>query len=222
MKVIIVGGGQVGTYIASLLLKNKCTVTVIENRDAVYEKLVKELPADSILLGDGTSPSVLEAAGIASADVVAAVSGADETNLVVSTITKFEFGVPRVIARVNNPKNVWLFNQSMGVDVALNQADLMAHLVVEEMDLKNMFTLLKVSHGKYSIAEVKVDEHSIAAGKAVRDLDVPEKSVLIAVTRGEDVIIPRGDTVILGGDTILVLADMNSKVGINQLFKPRG
>lgn len=222
MKVIIVGGGQMGAYIASLLLKNDCAVTVIENREVVFGKLSKDLPAQNILLGDGTNPAVLESAGIAGVDVVAAVSGTDETNLVVSTIAKFEFGVPRVIARVNNPKNVWLFNQSMGVDVALNQADLLAHLVVEEMDLKNMYTLLKVSHGAYSIAEVKVAEQSIAAGKTVRELAIPEKSVLIAITRGDKVIIPRGDTVIQSGDQILVLADAQSKIGINRLCMPRG
>jgi trk system potassium uptake protein TrkA len=188
----------------------------------VFGKLSKDLPAQNILLGDGTNPAVLESAGIAGADVVAAVSGTDETNLVVSTIAKFEFGVPRVIARVNNPKNAWLFNQSMGVDVALNQADLLAHLVVEEMDLKNMYTLLKVSHGAYSIAEVKVAEQSIAAGKPVRELAIPEKSVLIAITRGDKVIIPRGDTVVQSGDQILVLADAESKIGINRIFMPRG
>jgi trk system potassium uptake protein TrkA len=222
MKVIIVGGGQMGAYIATLLLKNDCSVIVIENREAVFAKLSKELSAGNILLGDGTNPTVLEAAGIAGADVVAAVSGTDETNLVVSTIAKFEFGVPRVIARVNNPKNVWLFTQNMGVDVALNQADLLAHMVVEDMDLKNMYTMLKVSHGTYSIAEVKVDEQSIAAGKPVRGLALPEKSVLIAITRGEEVIIPRGDTVVKGGDLVLVLADADSKISINQLCKPRG
>lgn len=218
MKVIIVGGGQMGTYLAALLLKNKCDVTLIENRDNVFEKLTRELPAGNILQGDGTQPAVLESAGIANADVVAAVSGADETNLVVSTITKYEFGVPRVIARVNNPKNAWLFTPEMGVDVALNQADLLAHLVVEDMDLKNMFTLLKVSHGKYSIAEVKVDARSKGAGKAVRELSIPETSVLVAITRGSDVIIPRGDTVVEGGDTVLVLASSDSKTVINRLF----
>ena len=218
MKVIIVGGGQMGTYLAALLLKNKCDVTLIENRDNVFEKLTRELPAGNILQGDGTQPAVLESAGIANADVVAAVSGADETNLVVSTITKYEFGVPRVIARVNNPKNAWLFTPEMGVDVALNQADLLAHLVVEDMDLKNMFTLLKVSHGKYSIAEVKVDARSKGAGKAVRELSIPETSVLVAITRGSDVIIPRGDTVVEGGDTVLVLASSDSKMVINRLF----
>lgn len=222
MKVIIVGGGQMGAYIASLLLKSDCAVTVIENREVVFGKLSKDLPAQNILLGDGANPDVLESAGVAGADVVAAVSGTDETNLVVSTIAKFEFGVPRVIARVNNPKNVWLFTQSMGVDVALNQADLLAHLVVEDMDLKNMYTLLKVSHGAYSIAEVKVAEQSAAVGKPVRELAIPEKSVLIAVTRGDKVIIPRGDTVVQSGDQILVLADAQSKIGINRIFMPRG
>lgn len=222
MKVIIVGGGQMGAYIASLLLKSDCAVTVIENREVVFGKLSKDLPAQNILLGDGANPDVLESAGVAGADVVAAVSGTDETNLVVSTIAKFEFGVPRVIARVNNPKNVWLFTQSMGVDVALNQADLLAHLVVEDMDLKNMYTLLKVSHGAYSIAEVKVAEQSIAAGKPVRELAIPEKSVLIAITRGDKVIVPRGDTVVQSGDQILVLADAQSKIGINRIFMPRG
>ncbi len=222
MKVIIIGGGQMGAYIATLLLKNECAVTVIENREPVFAKLATELPAQNILLGDGANPAVLEAAGIADADVVAAVSGADETNLVVSTIAKFEFGVPRVIARVNSPKNVWLFTPNMGVDVALNQADLLAHLVVEEMDLKNMYTLLKISHGAYSIAEVKVDAKALAAGKPVRELAIPEKSVLIAITRGDQVIIPRGDTVVMGGDLVLVLADADAKISINRLCKAQG
>lgn len=220
MKVVIVGGGQMGTYIASLLLKSKCDVMVIESREPVFEKLQKELPPKNIMLGDGTNPSVLEAAGIAKADVVAAVSGADETNLVVSTISKFEFGVPRVIARVNNPKNMWLFTAEMGVDVALNQADLLAHLVVEEMDLKHMYTLLKVSHGNYSIAEVKADKLSPAVGKAVRDLALPTNSVLIAITRHDTVVIPRGDTLIESGDAILLLADSASKETISKLFHP--
>lgn len=136
MKVIIIGGGKVGAYIANLLLNNNCSVKVIENRNYVYDKLKKEVPEENIVFGSGTDPDILETAGIKDADVVAAVTGSDEINLVASTIVKFEFGISRVIARVNNPQNTWLFNSGMGVDVALNQADLMAHLVVEEMDLK--------------------------------------------------------------------------------------
>lgn len=218
MKVIIIGGGQVGAYIASLLLNNNCSVKVIENREEVYAKLKNELPENTAVFGSGTDPNLLEACGIADVDVVAAVTGADETNLVVSTITKFEFGVPRVIARVNNPKNTWLFNAGMGVDVGLNMADLMAHIVVEEMDLKNMLTLMKMSHGNYSIVQVKVDTQSKAVNKALKDLEIPIKAVLIALYRGKDVIIPRGNTTIMADDDILAFTDSESQVIINDLF----
>ncbi len=217
MKVIIIGGGQVGTYIANLLL-NKCSVKVIDHREDVYEKMKNELPSDVIVFGSGTDPEILESCGIADADVVAAVTGADEINLVASTIAKFEFGVPRVIARVNNPKNKWMFNLEMGVDVALNQADLMAHLVVEEMDLRNMLTLLKISHGNYSIDQIKVEDSSKAINKSIKELNIPEKAVLIAMYRGEKVIIPRGNTLINAGDDIIFFADEESLAGISALF----
>lgn len=133
MKVIIIGGGQVGAYIAKLLLKNHCSVKVIENRSNVFAKIKQDLPKENIVFGSGTDPNILEACGIAGTDVVVAVTGADETNLVASTIAKFEFNVPRVIARINNPKNAWMFDSSMGVDFSLNQADTIAHLVIEDM-----------------------------------------------------------------------------------------
>jgi len=218
MKVIIIGGGNVGAYIAKLLLDNNCSVRVIENRENVLAKLVKEVPEDIVIYGSGTDPNVLEACGIRETDVVVAVTGADETNLVASTIAKFEFEVPRVIARVNNPQNAWLFNSSMGVDVGLNQADLMAHLVVEEMDVKNVLTLMKLNRGDYSIVQVRVDDESEAVSKALKDLVIPANAVLISIFRGNDVMIPRGDTVINSGDIILALADKAAQVSINELF----
>lgn len=220
MNVVIIGGGQVGAYIANLLLANNCTVKVIENRENVFAKLKNDLPLDVIIRGNGTDPNVLEAAGIAQADVVAAVTGADETNLVASTISKFEFGVPRVVARVNNPKNVWLFNAGMGVDVGLNQADLMAHLVIEEMNFKNMLTLMKMSRGNYSIVQIQVDAHSSAVHKQVGALSIPQNSVLIAIYRDQELIIPHGETVILGGDTILAFADDTAQSILNEHFGP--
>lgn len=218
MKVIIIGGGQVGAYIANLLLNNNCFVKVIENRAHVFDKLKKDLPSDNIVYGSGTDPNILESVGIEDADVVAAVTGADETNLVASTIAKFEFNVPRVIARVNNPKNTWLFNSSMGVDVGLNQADLMGHIVIEEMDLKNIMTLMKLNRGDYSIVQVNVDIDSKAVKKAVKDLIIPTNAVLIAISRSQETIIPRGDTVIYEGDNILALADKDAQAKINELF----
>ncbi len=204
-NILVIGGGKVGTYLASLLLANGYSVKVIEGNPDEFLRLQKDLPGDILVRGDGTDPSVLEGAGIRTADVVAAVSRADETNLVVTSLARFEFNVPRTIARVNVPKNAWLFTHEMGVDVALNQADLMAHLIAEEMTLGDMMTLLKLRKGQYSIIENRVDPVSAAAGKAVRDLDLPRDSVLIALIREGDLIIPRGDTVLLPDDEVLAL-----------------
>lgn len=221
MKVIIIGGGQMGAYIAKLLLDNHCSVKLIENREIILDRLKKVLPQDTIVYGSGTDPNVLESSGIIEADVVMAVSGADETNLVASTIAKFEFCVPRVIARVNNPLNVWLFNSGMGVDVVLNQADLMAHLAVEEIDLRNIITLMKIDRGTYSIVQAGVDNQSEAADKAIKDLTLPVKAVLFAISRGKEMIIPHGDTVIKGGDKIFIFADEESQVTLSRLFGPK-
>src|SRR3990172_12308506 len=131
MYVIIVGGGKVGAYLASLLLAAGHRVKVIEARREELPRLRQDLPQEMVTLGSGTDLSVLDAAGIRQADVVAAVTGADETNLVVTSLARFEFRVPPTIARVNHPKNAWMFTAQMGVDVALNQADLIAHLIAE-------------------------------------------------------------------------------------------
>lgn len=106
----------------------------------------------------------------------------------------------------------------MGVDVAINQADLMAHLVVEEIDFKNILTLLKINHGNYSIVQVKVDENSDCVGKPIKDIDIPDKAVLIAFYRGKEVIIPRGNTVVSKEDNILAFADTDSQAKLNKLF----
>ena len=132
MKVIIVGGGKVGTSLALLLLEKGYSVKVVEAAREKISRLQQDLPADVVALGNGTDPVVLEAAGILGVDVVAATTGQDETNLVVTNLARFAFNVPRVVARVNNPKNAWMFTPMMGVDVAVNQADLMANLIAKE------------------------------------------------------------------------------------------
>ncbi len=218
MHVIIIGGGHTGAYIANLLLENGCSVKVIENRERVIEKLQLELAPEYILLGSGTDPEVLEVAGAAKADVLVAVAGTDEINLVASTMAKYEFSIPRVIARVNNPKNTWLFDASMGVDVPINQAGLMARLILEDIDIQNMMTLLKLNRGDGSIVQMHVDEKSKAVGRRVRDLELPEKAVMIEIFRGDDSIIPRGETEIIAGDDILALAGDREQVELNKLF----
>lgn len=218
MNAVIIGGGQVGSYIAKLLLDNGCTVKVIEKREDVLEKLRAELPSEILVVGGGADPHIMEKAGIQQADVVAAVTGADEINLVASTIAKYEFGVPRVIARVNHPKNEWLFTAEMGVDVPVNQANLLARLVVDEIDLKHMITLMKINRGKHSISQFNVEPGSLADGKSLKELPMPEDAVLIAIHRGDEVILPRGETVVQADDRILALCSTPAQQVIDTIF----
>ncbi len=222
MFVMIVGGGKVGSYLAELLIADGHRVRVLESRPEVVEKLKHELPEEIIVYGDGADPKVLDAAGIRSANVVAAVTGDDEDNLVVSTLARFEFDVPRIIARVNSPKNVWLFTPQMGVDVALNQADLMARLIAEEMSLGDMMTLMKLRKGQYSLVEEKVHPLATAAGKAVRDLALPAECVVAAIIRKGELIIPRGDTILKSADEVLALVHASQVAQLASLLGPAG
>lgn len=221
MMVLIVGGGKVGTHLASMLLGEGYRAKVIEVAREEIPRLQRDLPAEVVICGNGTDPNVLEAAGIRQADVVAAVTGADETNLVVASLARFEFHVPRVIARVNNPKNAWLFTPAMGVDVALNQADLMAHLIAEEMSLGDMMTLLKLRKGQYSLVEEKVDPNAIAVGKALRDLQLPSECQLAAIIRKGQLIIPRGDTILQPADEVLAVVHASQVAQLAAVLGPQ-
>ena len=218
MKVIIIGGDQVGAYLATLLLSNGHEVQLIEQSEKTYNKLLKEMPSELLVLGNESDTEILKKAGIESADVVVAVSRADETNLVVSTLAKMEFRVPRVVSMVNNPKNSWLYNGQMGVDVCVNQAEIIAKLVIEDMDLKDMFTILKLNSGNYSIIQINVGEDAKAANQYIKDLLIPKESVLISITRSGSVLIPKGDTQILVGDEILALTDADCRKILNEIF----
>ena len=205
MYTIIVGGGQVGSYLASLLLAEGQQVRVVETRREIASRLQERFPAAVVVMGNGSDPNLLETIGIHHANVMAAVTGADETNLVVANLARFEFNVRRIIARVNNPLNAWLFTPEMGVDVALNQADILAHLVAEEMSLGDMMTLLKLRKGQFSLVEEKVHPRSGANGKALRDINLPPQCVFAAIIRKGELIIPRGDTTLQPVDEVLAV-----------------
>lgn len=222
MNVLIVGGGQVGSYLASLLIKSGHNVKVVENREKQLKGLQRDLPEGVVITGGFTDPAVLEKAGIRTADVVVAVTPTDEGNLVVSTLAHFEFGVKRVIARANNPKNTWLFTPEMGVDVGLTEADLMAHVVAEEMSVGSMMTLLKLSKGKYSLVQETIHPDSPVIGKALRDLHLPEECVLVAVIRKDEMIIPRGNTALLADDEIMAIAGASELGALAAIFNPAG
>ncbi len=220
MKVLIVGGGQVGSYLANLLLKDGHKITIVEERAKQLTLLRSEMPEGAVVAGGFTDPVVLESAGIAKADVVVAVTAKDEDNLVISTLAKFEFGVPRVIARVNNPKNSWVFTPEMGIDVGLNEADLMAHMVAEEMSLGDMMTIMKLNKGTHSLVQEKVHPKSTVVGKSLRDLNLPVECVIFGVIRHSDLVIPRGDTVLEANDEILAVSHVSQVRALAEMLAP--
>jgi trk system potassium uptake protein TrkA len=211
MNVIVVGGGNTGSHLAKILIGAGHTVRVIEERPAVLEKLAQEISQDNIINGDGSSPLTLENAGIQKAQVLVAATGSDETNLVITSLGKFEFHVPRVIARINNPKNAWLFTADMGVDVALNQAEILASLSAEEMSINDMMTLAKLRRGKYSLVEEKIAPQSPVIGMAIKDMPLPQNCVISGIIRKGEIVLPRGITTLEEGDEVLALVDETAR-----------
>ncbi len=220
MDVIIAGGGRVGSHLASMLIARGDRVRVIEARPALLARLARELPDDAVVGGNPADPAVLGAAGARSAEVVAAVTDSDEANLVITSLARFEFDVPRTIARVNEPGHAWLFTPEMGVDVALDQADVLGRLIAEEMSLGDMMILLKLRKGLYSLVEEKVDPSSITAGRALSALDLPDECTLVAIIRKGDLLIPHPDTVLQVADEVLAVVHADALARLSALLGP--
>jgi len=218
-SVLIVGGGKVGTYLAKILIADGYAVTILEGAPDDYLKLEQELHAGILIKGDPTDPQALIAAGIKKVNVVAAVTRFDEMNLVIASLAKFEFRVKRTVARVNIPKNAWLFTREMGVDVMVNQADLMAHLIAREMTVGDMMTMLKLRTGEYSLVEHIVTSGSAASGKAIKDLHLPQECVLSAIIRDNKLVIPRGNIVLHPGDEVLTVAHESVTAQVRQVLQ---
>ena len=218
MRVLIVGGGKVGTYLAERLLREKHDVRLIELREEEKDRILLDIPAENVYFGSGTDPDVLETAGIRKANVVAAVTGSDETNLVVTTLARYEFLIPRIIARVNHPKNAWLFTKEMGVDVAINQADLLAALIVEEMSMGDMMTMQVLRRGKFRLVEDKIAPNSFADGKRLSELRLPDQCNVVTVVRDGNLLALKSDPVLQTADEILAIVQEDQKKALAKLF----
>ncbi len=216
MFVIVVGGGRTGSQLARVLLKQDHEVRVIDDRKDILARIHRELPTEVIYEGSSTNLKVLEQAGIREADVLAAVTTSDEDNLVLCYVARTLYNVHRTIARVNNPRDAWLFTDTFHVDVMVNQSEIMAHLIEEEMSMGDMMTLLKLRRGNYSLVEEKIVEGALAIGVAIKDLKLPEHCVIAGIIRKGEVIVPRGITVFEAGDEVLAVTDTD---GARQLVK---
>lgn len=218
MFVIIAGGGRTGAQLALMLVNQEYKVHLIDDRREVLSRIHRELPTELIFEGNPTDTSVLEQAGIRDAQVLAAVTTCDEKNLALCYMAHHHYHVARTIARVNNPKNDWLFDEKFYVDVAVNQAELMSRLIEEEMSMGDMMTLLKLRRGHYSLVEEKIPPSAKAIGMAIKDLTLPKNCVIAAIIRKGEVIVPRGITTFQADDEVLAVTDPEGADDLVQLF----
>jgi len=207
MFVIIAGGGRTGAQLARSLLSENHTVHVIEYRKEVLARIHKELPTEVIYPGNALDTQVLEQAGIKEAQVFAATSTSDAENLSLCFLVKERYKIKRTIARVNNPRDAWLFDSKFNVDVAVNQADILSRLIQEEMSLGDMMTLLKLKRGRYSLVEEKIPLRSKVCGVAIKDLNLPASCVVAAILRKGEIVLPRGTTTLELEDEVLAITD---------------
>ena len=211
MKVVVTGGGAVGRHLAADLAARGHQVILIEQHKPTVEDLRGELEGVTVELGDACEPWVLERADLSSTDVVVAATGDDEDNLVTALLAKQEFAVPRVLARVNHPKNEWLFTEQWGVDQAVSPPHILTAMVEEAVTTGDLVRLLKLEGGRISIVELKLAEDSPAAGRPLYELRLPTDAVLVAVLREGHVLIPQPETVLAADDELVALAEPDSE-----------
>lgn len=209
MVIVIAGGGKVGYYLTKTLLSFKHNVTVIEPNAELCEKLANELNI-SIINGDGTDIDYLAEADTDKAQTFIAVTGKDEDNLIACQLAKSNFGVARTIARVNNPKNIEVF-QRLGVDIAVSSTSIIANLIEQEVDYAGMKTLMRLKSGKLVLSEIQVNKKSPVCEKSLREVDLPRDCILISVIRDEEVIVPNGYTVLHEGDSVIAVSSQESQ-----------
>lgn len=220
MQVVIAGGGSVGKFIAEQLQEGGHSVLIIDNDPRVVSRAsaAGEPAGVTWLQADACEVGRLAEANLQTADVIAAVTGDDEDNLVISLLAKQEFGVPRVVARVNNPKNEWMFNESWGVDVAVSTPHLLTGLVQEAVSVGAFVRLLAFEGGRARLAEVRLADDSPARDKEIVDLGLPRDSTVVAILRNDKVVVPRGDTMIRAGDEVLVLVTEDSEIDVRKIL----
>jgi trk system potassium uptake protein TrkA len=203
MYVIVVGGGKVGYYLAKALLSAGQEVTLIEKLQRRFDLLQEEF-GDVAFLGDGCEVRTLDQAGAARADLVAAVTGDDEDNLVICQMAKRKFNVKRVLARINNPKNEVTF-QMLGIDETVSSTKLIYSLIEQEVEVADVIPLTALRKGQLELVEVDLTEDSPSINRRVQDLALPAKSTLAILVRGDDSEIIQGDTVLRAGDIIVAI-----------------
>jgi trk system potassium uptake protein TrkA len=217
MKVFIVGAGKAGIYLAEKL-RFEHDLTLIEQRPDRAAHLAARVPGVKVVRGDGCEPKVLERAGVADADLVAALTGDDEDNLVVSFLCKTSFGVPLVFARTNHPDNEWLFTREWGVDVAVSTGNLIASLIETQVSFGDIIEILRLRAGEMVIEQITLPEDAGSVGRRIADLGLPPSTRIVSITSGGRMVAPRGDTVLGVGDELLMVSESGAEQELRRAF----
>ncbi len=216
MKVAIAGAGAVGRSIARELVGNQHEVSLIERNPGHFD--TEAIPAAQWLFGDACELSLLESMRLEQYDVVIAATGDDKANVVLSLLAKTEFAVPRVVARVNDPRNEWLFDSAWGVDVAVSTPRMLASLVEEAFAIGDVVRLLEFRKGNANLVEVTLPDDTLWGGRPVRKLELPRDVALVTILRGQRVIVPEPDQPLEGGDELLFVAAPDVEVDLRRLL----
>ena len=219
MYIVIVGAGDVGTFLAQKLKSNGHEILLIE-KDSAKSKTIAQTHDITVMNGDGTDLQTLKSARVDRAHTFVALTSFDESNIVACQIAKDEFGVERTVGKVNNPKNFKIFGQ-LGIDVPIDSTTILARIIQQEASFNDVMNLLSIKKGQLSVVRVIVAEESPAINKQLKNIQLPENSVLVSIMRDSDVIIPKGDTKLVYGDEIIAVTPIQQEAALMGYFLGR-
>jgi len=214
MRAIIIGGGKVGYFLVKTLLEKNVRVTLIEKDKERASQISNELDID-VLWGDGSDLSILQEANISDCELVAAVTGSDEENLVVCQIVKLSFENSKTIARINNPKNIKMF-RALGVDKTVCSTEVIANLINAEMESDGIKIIQTFEMGSMVLAEINIHLHHKWLKKEIKDIIMPRNLVVVSIIRNEEVIYPKGDTLLDENDKVVFVCDKETISGLRK------
>jgi trk system potassium uptake protein TrkA len=216
MYVIVVGAGKVGYYLTKQLLRENHEVLLLE-KDRRRQAMLTEEIGEVVVQGDGCEVRVMSEAGFGRADVVVAVTGDDEDNLVICQMAKNKFGTPRTVARVNNPTNQDLFRK-LGIDTTVSSTQIIFNLLEQQIETGEVIPVGALRNGNIEVVAIQVSDRSPVLGRTIKDLPMPGNALVISVIRHDNALLPQGDTVFEVGDSVIALVDSNQEPELRHVF----